>query len=161
MMGAGKSAVGRALAAHLGWSWVDTDQVVEQQTGLSIAGLFASEGESGFREAEARVVAGLAGGRGPVLVSLGGGSVLSPQNRGAMRALGTVVWLRAQPATLAARVGDGASRPLLQSPASLERLAAEREPLYLEVADFVVDVDDRTVDQVVAEVLRQTQLPAN
>ena len=102
-------------------------------------------GEAAFRAAEAAALAEAVAEHGPVVVSVAGGAVLDPANRALIGRSGTVVWLRADPATLAGRVGDGAGRPLLgDGPGgrSWRRLEAERRPLYAELADAVVDVDD-------------------
>ena len=155
MMGAGKSTVAGLLAERLGWPAVDTDAVVEERAGMAVAEVFARQGEAVFRAAEERAVAELAGSASPVVVSVGGGAVLSPASRQVMKHAGTVVWLRAGAATLAGRVGRGATRPLLALPPEappgdkaaaivtqrLAELLAAREPFYEEVADLVVDVD--------------------
>ena len=147
MMGAGKSTVASLVAARLGWPVLDTDTVVEQRAGASVAEIFARDGEAEFRSAEAAAIAGLDEIDGPLVVSVGGGAVLSEDNRRALRAGGTVVWLRARPATLAARVGNVKSRPVLagsglEAEEALEKLVAERQPYYEQVADISVDVDD-------------------
>jgi len=126
--------------------------------------VFDHHGEQEFRVAEADAIAEVGGTVGPLVVSVGGGAVLSEVNRRAMRELGTVVWLRARPATLAERVGEGLGRPLIagapNGPAGplpahevLARLDSERRPLYEEVADIVVDVDDLSAAQVARRVL--------
>ena len=153
MMGAGKSAVGSRLAAQLGWTWVDSDDVIEQEAGMTVAAIFSLKGEGAFRDAESEVIEDLGRRGGPFVVSLGGGCVLRTENRTAIRRLGTVVWLRAELATLAVRVGAGQGRPLLSEPGALERLAAEREPLYAEVADMAVDVDGLSPDEVARRLL--------
>jgi shikimate kinase len=146
MMGSGKSVVGALVARRLGWPFVDVDEAVERRSGRSVAELFAERGETGFRQIESLCLRASLGGDVPAVVAAGGGAVLDPANRELMAA-DTVVWLRARPETLAARVGDGSGRPLLaQRPeapsARLAALAAERAPIYAEVADVVVDVDD-------------------
>jgi shikimate kinase len=163
MMGTGKSTVARLLAGALGYGLVDTDSLVEARAGRTVAEIFEHDGEQRFRAAEAHAVAGLGDMEGPLVVSVGGGAVLAEANRRAMRALGTVVWLRARPATLAERVGAGLGRPLLSSgpvgPGGataphdvLARLDGERRALYEEVADLVVDVDDLSAPQVARRV---------
>lgn len=154
MMGAGKTTVGRLVAAELGWPYLDSDEEVERTTGHSVRELFATSGEAAFRAAESTVLADAVARPGPAVVSVAGGAVLDPVNRSLLRRAGVVVWLRARPATLGARVGDGTGRPLLgeQPPAALARLDAERRPFYAEVADAVVDVDDLTPPEAAEQV---------
>ena len=144
MMGAGKTTTGRMVAEELGWDYLDSDVEVEKKTGLTVPALFARDGEAAFRDAEAEVLREACARTDPVVVSVAGGAVLRPENRDLLRASGRVIWLRARPATLAARVGDGVGRPLLgEDPgASLLALDAVRRPLYAEVADETIDVDD-------------------
>jgi len=160
MMGAGKSTVGQLLADRLGWGYVDSDEDVVRRTGRTVAEIFATDGEPAFRTEESVALRDGLTQRGPVVVSVAGGAVLDPSNRALLADAGTVVWLRARPDTLAARVGDGHDRPLLGDDplAALERLAAAREPLYAGLADVTVDVDDRTPAEVADQVLREAGL---
>jgi shikimate kinase len=146
MMGAGKTTTGHLLAERLGWAYRDSDADVEAATGLTVPALFARDGEAAFRRAEATVLAEACAHPSPSIVSVAGGAVLSEDNRRLIAASGMVVWLRARPATLAARVGDGIGRPLLgDDPAeAVVRLDAVRAPLYAELADVVLDVDELT-----------------
>ncbi len=158
MMGAGKSTVGRELAARLGWRYLDSDAMVEAATGSTVAELFATRGEETFRAEESRVLAEALASDGPAVVSAAGGAVLAPANRTLLSSSGPVVWLRAEPSTLAARVGDGTDRPLLRGDpvGRLAELDAARRPLYDEVADVVVDVDDLDPSTVVDRILAAT-----
>jgi shikimate kinase len=149
MMGSGKTTVGHLAAARLGWPHLDSDAEVEQATGQTVPEIFVNQGEPAFRVAEtAALVRAL--GVEPVVVSVAGGAVLDPQNRRLIRDSGTVVWLRADVETLADRVGDGAGRPLLDGDTeqSLAELDAVRRLLYAQLADEVIDVDDKTPEQV-------------
>jgi shikimate kinase len=155
MMGAGKTTTGQLVARRLGWEYRDSDADVEAATGLTVPDLFSRDGESAFRKAEAGVLAGACADAAPSVVSVAGGAVLSPDNRRLIKESGTVVWLRAKPETLARRVGDGAGRPLLgDDPAeAMVRLNEVRAPLYAEVADLVIDVDDLSPQGVAALIL--------
>jgi shikimate kinase len=164
MMGAGKSTVGRLVATRLGCDAVDTDDLVERSSGMTVADMFAALGEDSFRAAEAGAIRELGHGAGALVVSVGGGAVLKGENREAMRALGTVVWLRAQPGTLAARVGRGQGRPLLAgdsehrgTAAVLAGLASERHALYEQVADIIIDVDHLSPAQVARLVMAELE----
>jgi shikimate kinase len=155
MMGSGKSTVGRLLADRLGWTYRDSDADVEATTGRTVPEIFEHDGEAAFRRAEAAVLAHACQLGTPVIVSAAGGSVLNPDNRRLLTGSGTVVWLRARPETNAQRVGDGAGRPLLEHDpaAAMARLYRERAPLYAQVADLVIDVDQLAPTQVVARIL--------
>ena len=135
---------GQLLAERLGWGYRDSDADVEAATGLTVPELFARDGEAAFRRAEADVLADACADPAPSVVSVAGGAVLSEDNRRLIAASGIVVWLRARPETLAARVGDGAGRPLLgDDPAEAWSASTPcARPLYAEVADVVLDVDD-------------------
>ena len=146
--GSGKSTVGALLAARLGVPFVDVDAVIEQRTGRSIAAIFADDGEPAFRALEEQVTAELLGA--PGVLSLGGGAVLSPATRAALRGH-RVVWLQVSAATAVSRVGLNEARPLLLGNVRgrLIKLLAERTPLYAEVASERVDTDTQTPDEVV------------
>jgi shikimate kinase len=155
MMGAGKTTVGRLLAARLGWPHLDSDEMISRSTGKTVPEIFEERGEAGFRAEESRVLAQAATSDGPAVVSVAGGAVLSAENRKVMRRAGPVVWLRAEVATLAERVGSGKGRPLLEDDpeTALRRLEEERRPLYAEVADVVVDVDGLEAPEVVERIV--------
>ena len=159
MMGSGKTTVGRLLAERLGWRHLDSDEQVGRDTGQTVPEIFAQRGEPAFRAAEARALAAAAVMDTPTVVSVAGGAVLDPDNRHVLQHNGVVVWLRARVDTLARRVGDGAGRPLLgdDPAAALRHLYAQRRPVYQELAQVVVDVDDvdaRTVAERVLAALR-------
>ncbi len=155
-MGAGKSTVGRVLARLTSWPLYDTDELVAAGFGLSISEIFATHGESAFRDAESRVLAEL-----PIeqaIVATGGGAVLRSGNAEALRRLGTVFYLEAEVSTLRARISEEPqSRPLLKFGAeadALSRLLAERVPLYRAAADFTVPTDSLSAAEVADQILR-------
>ena len=162
MMGAGKTTTGRLVARRLGWNYKDSDADVEAATGLTVPELFARDGEAAFRAAEADVLSAACGDESPTVISVAGGAVLRDDNRRLIRSSGTVVWLRARPETLAARVGDGAGRPLLgDDPAeAMVRLFEERAPYYAEVADAVIDVEGLPAELVADRVMAAAGLGA-
>lgn len=163
MMGAGKTTTGQLVAGRLGWGYRDSDADVEAATGLTVPELFTRDGEAAFRQAEADVLADSCSDSAPSVVSVAGGAVLRPDNRRLIAASGTVVWLRARPETLAARVGDGEGRPLLgDDPAeAMVRLNAVRAPLYAEVADLVIDVDELPAEEVARRILAAAGNPGD
>jgi shikimate kinase len=160
-MGAGKSTIGRQLAARLGKHFVDADREIEGRTGVRISLIFELEGEAGFRRREHEVLEELTA-RPDVVLATGGGAVLDPLNRAMLRERGTVVYLHAPIEVLARRTERDQSRPLLQTEdrrGRLEQIVRERDPLYRQVADLIVDTDHRTVRSVVNEVARRLSLP--
>jgi len=155
MMGSGKSSVGSRVAAMLGVDHVDTDGEIERRAGTTITRLFEEVGEPTFRVFEAKVVADYADHPTPLVVSTGGGAVLDAASVARMRGSGTVVWLSADIAELADRVGTGTGRPLLgDDPAGdLGTLANEREAAYRAAAHHTVDTGGRTPDEVAEDVV--------
>lgn len=155
--GAGKSTLGRALARHLGYAFVDADQFLVQRTGVDIPTIFALEGEIGFRYRERAVIDELTQ-RQSVVLATGGGAVLNEQNRTALRERGRVVYLYATPDELYHRLRYDKGRPLLQveNPlAKLNDLYAQRDPLYREIADDIVDINGKTCTQAIDTLLKE------
>jgi len=141
--GSGKSTLGRALARRLGMPFVDADTELERRLGVSIPTIFEIEGEAAFRDREQASIAELVVRTGIVLAT-GGGAVIRPANRERLKANGTVVYLHAEPTTLRERTRKSRHRPLLNTADPLARLVelyAQRDPLYREVADFVLESD--------------------
>ena len=156
--GTGKSTVGRLLADRLGWAFVDADEQTEAAAGMSIAEIFAAEGEPGFRDRESATLLVLAD-LTQYVVATGGGVILRPTNRERLRR-GFVAWLRVTPEVAFARLqGDPSSttrRPKLTPAGGLEEirtLITTREPLYRECADFVIDTDGQSPDAVASAIL--------
>ncbi|TWT86829.1 Shikimate kinase [Pseudobythopirellula maris] len=159
--GVGKTSVARVAAELLGWSWVDADVEVERVAGRSIAEIFAADGEPGFRDAEAAVVAELCG-RERCVVALGGGALLRPATSELVRTAGPVVWLTATAETIHHRLGadptTATRRPKLTDRgglAEIEQLLAEREPHYRECATLTLAADELSpaelAERIVAE----------
>ena len=148
----GKTTVARLLAERLGWGWRDADLELERRHG-SIRQVFAAEGEAGFRDKEAAVLAELCGTPRQVIAT-GGGVVLRPENRERLRAAGRVVWLTADAETLWRRLQQDAAtaerRPNLTvgGLAEVEELLRVRQPLYAACADWAVDTADRPPEEV-------------
>lgn len=157
MMGSGKTTVGRVLASRLRRDLLDTDALIEERDGRSVRDIFANDGEDAFRTIEADVLVESLARPHASVIAAAGGTVLRPSNREALRASGArVVWLRADPVVLAERVKGSAHRPLLDDDpeGTLRKMYEEREALYREVADVIVTVDGRSVNDVVEAVLR-------
>jgi len=158
--GTGKSTVGKLVASQLGMLFLDADEELERRAGRSIRDIFATGGEPVFRDLEERVIDDLLAGDNRV-VALGGGAVLRPANRALFKTAGNcVVWLQASATLLHERIAadettDG-RRPNLTSVGGLteiEQLLRVREPLYRECASFAVDTENKTPEQIAAEVV--------
>lgn len=157
--GAGKTSIGRCLAAHYGLRAVDADHEIERRAGASVTAIFEREGEAGFRAREHDVLGALLAGDGMVLAT-GGGAVLDPDNRRLLRTRGFVVHLHVTPQQQLQRLAQDRDRPLLaraDREAVLEEMARVRGPLYAEVADLRLDTDRLSADQATARLLELLQ----
>jgi len=158
LMGAGKTSVGKLLARRLGKTFYDCDQEIERATGVKVAVIFEIEGEAGFRAREEKTLAELVGHK-EIVLATGGGAVLSAANRKLLADNGVVVYLRASAPDLWARTRHDKNRPLLNTAdplARLQQLYDQRDPLYREVADIVVDTGDQSLGSLANRV--ETQL---
>jgi shikimate kinase len=149
-MGAGKTTVGRLLAAELGVPFTDSDLVIEERAGKPIRQIFADDGEPAFRQLEHEVIASLLGGPSRVL-ALGGGAAGHAGTRGILTGV-PVVYLRVSYAEAMNRVGGDRGRPMLARP-DIERVYAERDPLYAEAATLTVDTDARAPEEIALDIL--------
>ncbi len=159
LMGAGKTTIGRAIARRMKRPFVDSDQEIEQRCGVSIPVIFDIEGEAGFRARETQVIDELSA-RPDIVLATGGGAVLDERNRARLASRGTVVYLHAWPEDLYVRVRQDKNRPLLATPdprAKLEALYAERDPLYRQIADLVVDTRTQSAQTLARQVLARLE----
>jgi shikimate kinase len=154
--GVGKSTIGRRLARRLGRDFHDTDRHVEERVGCSIAALFDSHGEAAFRALEAQALSELLTLRPPAVIATGGGIVTHPPSRALLATSSVAVYLKSRPQHLARRLQRDTTRPLLRKGGVLEnllRLEAQRDPLYQEIADLVVETCDMSPSLVIARIL--------
>lgn len=159
--GSGKTTVGKQLARRLGLPFVDSDHVIEQRIGCSIRDYFVREGEDAFRDLEQEVIDELTMGMVDQVLSTGGGVVLRAVNRQHLHERGRVVYLRSYPEELFRRLRHDSSRPLLQVAdpmAKLRELFEARDPLYLEVAHFVMETGRPSVSTLVNMITMQLEL---
>ena len=159
-MGAGKSTIGRHLADELHLDFFDSDQEIERRTGADIAWIFDLEGEDGFRAREENVINDLTDKQGIVLAT-GGGSIVTKAVRNRLSAPGIVVYLQTTIDKQVARTQRDKRRPLLQNedPEQVLRdLAEMRNPLYEEVADYIVDTDDQSARAVANQIISKIGL---
>ena len=157
-MGAGKSTIGREIADRLHLEFFDSDQEIERRTGADIAWVFDLEGEEGFRKREETVIEDLSEKQGIVLVT-DGGSVISTNVRNRLSARGIVVYLETTIDKQVARTQRDRRRPLLQTSEEprtvLENLAVERNPLYEDIADVIVQTDDQSAKVVAHKIIEK------
>jgi len=155
-MGAGKTTTGKALAHRLGWKFCDLDDVIEDREQKTVAQIFASCGETAFRRMESAALRTLLqddAASGSLIVALGGGTFVQPENRAALeQAEAITVLLEAPLSELRRRcASDGKKRPLAQQAEKFDQLFAERRAAY-EGAQFKVDTLDKAADEVAAEI---------
>ena len=159
MMGSGKTTMGRALAKHLGKTFVDTDEEIQYRTGVTIPHIFDVEGEAGFRVREAQVIADLVT-RDNLLLATGGGAILTEQTRIVLPENGVVIYLRAQVHDLWLRTRNDKNRPLLQTGnahAKLSQLFEQRDPIYQQVADLIVPSGKQSVHSMMLSLINEVE----
>lgn len=147
MMGSGKTTMGRALARHLGKVFVDSDEEIIKRTGVTVPHIFDIEGEAGFRLRETAAIRDLVG-RDNIVLATGGGAVLAEENRAVLQQNGIVIYLKASVHDLWQRTKHDRNRPLLQTSdphAKLTELFQQRDPLYQQVSDIVVQSGKQSV----------------
>lgn len=155
-MGAGKTVVGKLVAQALGREFLDTDELVVQVAGMPVGEIFRQEGEDGFRRREQNAIDEAVASPARV-IAVGGGAVLSAENRTVLKQAGYLVYLRAAPETLAVRLADVTDRPLLNAADRVGRirdLLVARGPVYETAGDVTVDTDQTTPPQAAEQVVR-------
>jgi shikimate kinase/nucleoside-diphosphate-sugar epimerase len=161
LMGSGKTTIGRIVSQMIGFQSVDTDAMIVESAGKTIPEIFAAEGEAGFRLHESAALRSLLGRRGCVIAT-GGGIITQPRNLPILRHLGYIVWLDTNPARLASRTAMNNNRPLLadeEDPkAKLERLLAERNPLYKSLADLHIQTAELTPQETAYGVMESARV---
>jgi len=146
-MGAGKTTIGRQIAKLFGYDFFDSDREIEDRTGASIPLIFELEGEEGFRKREQDVIAELCQ-KNHIVLATGGGAVLKKENQQNLQRSGTIVYLCAGIDDLLERTSRDKNRPLLQTDdprAKLQSILSEREPIYRELADIILETNKMTV----------------
>jgi shikimate kinase len=160
-MGSGKSTVGKHLARTLGYTFVDTDEMIEEQEKTTINDIFATKGEQSFRDMETALLEKLIADKlEGLVVSTGGGMPLREENRKLMEKLGKVVYLKASPETIYERLEGDTTRPLLQCDnprKKIKEMIAVRGPIYEDSAFAVVDVDNLKQSEAAEEIIRRTR----
>lgn len=160
LMGCGKTTIGRHLSRQTGKQFYDSDHEIEAYTGVTIAHIFDIEGEQGFRAREHDMILQLTQ-RKNIVLATGGGAVLNPDNRHALKNNGTVIYLRAQIEDLLKRTQFDRNRPLLQTEnprQTLENLLTIRDPIYRELADLIIDTSHQHCTQLVQKIINKLQL---
>ncbi len=160
----GKSTLARLVAERLRWRWIDADAEIERRAGKSIAAIFAEDGEPAFRDLEAEVIAELAR-RDRLAAATGGGAPMRPESRRVISGSGTVVWLRAEPTTILARLrADDRTadrRPPLSNSGPLEeimQILEARSPIYKQLADVTIHTDRRKPAELAEEIIAYCKL---
>jgi len=159
MMGAGKTTIGRLLARQTGKEFIDSDEEIQRRTGVTIPHIFDVEGEAGFRQREAAAINDLVK-HDNIVLATGGGAVLSEENRVALQQNGMVVYLKSSVHDLWQRTRHDRNRPLLQTAdprAKLRELYEQRDPLYTQVADLVVNTGKQSAHNLVHKLQQELE----
>lgn len=155
-MGSGKTTVGIKLSYKMRMVVEDTDKMIECKKDMSISDIFASQGESAFRDMETELLKELSEKKTCNIYSVGGGTPIREENRALLKKIGNVVFLRIKPETVFKRLQNDTSRPLLQGDNPMEKiqnLMEQRKSYYEDAADVIIDVDDKSTDEVVNEIV--------
>ena len=157
-MGTGKTTIGRQLAKNLSVSFYDSDHEIEKRTGVKIALIFEIEGVEGFRRRETQILNELSQ-MNNIVLSTGGGAVTRAENRKTLKNNGHIIYLKSSPEILFKRTADDKNRPLIQTDNRLNqirKILTEREPIYIEMADEIIDSEKKSAKQIIQKILEQT-----
>lgn len=155
LMGSGKTSIGKHLSKTLGKKFIDTDHAIEMKTGVNVATIFELEGEKGFRFREKNFLMELKSYQN-LIIATGGGIILSLTNKKLLSNLGKIFYLKSNPRELALRLKGDKSRPLLQNVNMEETLCAlfeERDPIYNDIADYIIETKGKRLSDVSKEIL--------
>lgn len=155
-MGSGKSSVGKKLAEKLGYDFKDTDEMIVANEGIEIDEIFLKFGEELFRNLESTLLLSIMDTLKRTVLSTGGGMPLRDKNVNLLRLMGQVIYLRASKDTIIDRLSGDTTRPLLKGDnheEKVEKLLAERSPIYERSADIIINTDNKTIDEIVREIL--------
>ena len=154
-MGSGKSTIGKQLAKKYQYDFLDTDEWIEHENGMTIKELFASKGENYFRNLETQALISFQNQIGHTILSTGGGMALSATNARLLRNLGIVILLKVSKEVVIQRLQGDTTRPLLQGEdfeKKIEQMLEQRDPLYESAAHYVIDTDGKTIEEVIEEI---------
>lgn len=160
-MGCGKTSVGLRLSEHMGFSFLDTDEKIEALEGRKITDIFAKEGEGHFRKLETKMLGGLLEETQKTVLSTGGGLPLRPENGKLLQQLGFVVYLDVTKETVLERLSGDQTRPLLNGPdreTKVDELLEFRRPIYEYTAHMAIDVNQKSIDEIVDEIVRNYRI---
>ncbi len=159
-MGSGKTSVGKLLSEKLNYDFKDTDEMIESLEDITINDIFRLHGEDFFRDLETSLLISVKDTLKNTVLSTGGGMPIRERNRKLLKEMGQVVFLRASEDSILKRLSGDTTRPLLKNgnpKETVERLLAQRTPYYEEAADVIIDTDNKTIEDIVSEVLNAIQ----
>ena len=154
-MGSGKSTIGKQLAKKYQYDFLDTDEWIEHENGMTIKEMFAQRGENYFRNLETQALISFQNQIGQTILSTGGGMALSATNANLLRNLGIVIFLKVSKEVVIQRLQGDTTRPLLQGEdfeKKIEQMLEQRDPLYESAAHYVIDTDGKTIEEVIEEI---------
>ena len=160
-MGCGKSTIGIRLSYRLKQPFLDTDKLIEKKEETTITEIFDTKGEPYFRQKETDCIKELLKQKGSYVIATGGGLPMREQNRKLLKKLGNVVYLRVQPQTVYERLKNDTARPLLRTEDPLAKITSmirERGPFYEECADVIIDVDGRSFEQILQQIVKNKEI---